>query len=181
MKTLITILALLFITPTYANSVSKIPSFTCRGRVFTDTTNLKVLWSGAGIIADYTGLQSGAGDYQVPGGKTFRVVCVKVVGYNGTGAMYIGLGYVSAGNGPIAVGTVTAPTSPTWAYGRDSTGALNAENYVITMSIAVADEEHHKVEFNLDWGGIPATSYLFSRHNGAGSANSTFYVYGYEE
>ena len=118
MKTLITILALLFITPTYANSVSKIPSLTIAERVFTDLTGIVVL--NCTTLTGYTSCTKNGTTYTAGGASGFRIIGIKS-GALGSTTDTCGVGYDDI----VRVSVGGSPPPPLVEFGVGATGSLN--------------------------------------------------------
>lgn len=153
-------------------TLGTIDTLTVGGRVLTDLTNLKTLVAQAGGSANtqnctFRQIGTSAG-YQVPGGKTFNVVALRIYTINDlgiAGASTVDLYYSTT---DVGYGTNTATTT---------TGIAGAG---VSTRFPIKSAQGDTVEFCLNWS-IPTGFYLtcVGQYNVAGQ-EAMLYIYGYE-
>jgi len=146
------------------NTPGTIPSLTVAGRVFTDLSNLIVLYSAfAGVGAGYSTprLSSASSGYRVPVGKSFRVLAVQVQTNNAVANSGVTLGYQDTDTGACSN---TAPTNGVVI------GGTNLYAYMGVGEVGV-------IEYPCDFS-IPAGKYL-ATYNGNTASAGFLKIFGY--
>lgn len=147
---------------------SAVPSITVGGRVFTDTSNLIVLYGfGGGSSPNFSARKQGSSaGYQVPVGKVFKAQAVVVMPDSGTRNTLL-LGY---SDNDVGVGTATAFTNGVGIAG----GALTSNSGSLISGFSGGLPIGVATDFQ-----VPATKFL-SGQVGTTGLNATVIIYGYE-
>ena len=149
-----------------------IPTLMVGGRVFTDLENLKVLSAycdcSAGTRYSTLRLYTGSAGYQVPVGKTFRVLATAVIPLLGVAASrFVNPSY---GDNDVGFTSAAAPTNNAFPAGSQSASQLVPANVSGT-----AADPRIETPFRFD---VPAGKYIAA--SGTLGIEFTIYVYGYE-
>lgn len=150
-------------------TLGTIPTITVGGRVFTDLTNLIILIGVLENAGDFTTLRkmNATSGYQVPGGKTFTAMAIKIAG----APQNIGCNHsVLYGDNDVGENSASAPATPVYAGGftapsatvqsvKDSGGALLFPEAAINFQVPTGK---------------------FMAHTADASVRSIVYIYGYE-
>ena len=179
MRTILLTLAFLLSFPVFAQTASRIPSFECNGRVYTDMTNFKMLYAAVQTINRFSAFIDSSGEYQVPAGKTFRVVCIKTLRWSGTGSSLASFGF--SATGPLGLNQAAAPTSPTWLGGsvKDCSSDVSNACYIGGPASPGATIDTESYAWPVDNWVITASNYPFVTIRAV--ADQLYAVYGYEE
>lgn len=149
-----------------------IPTLTIGGRVFTDLENLKVLSAycdcSAGTRYSTLRLHSASAGYQVPVGKTFKVLAVAVIPLVGAAASRYA--YPVYGDNDVGFASAAAPTNAVFPYGNQTASVILPSN---TVPTAANTRLEMAIRQDIPAGKYPAVL-------GTLGLEFTAYVFGYE-
>ena len=175
MKYLILFLALLT-TNVFANTVSKVESFTIAGRTLTNVTGLKSLYCATTTANAYTSFyQSGATSYQVPVGKKFRIIGLRMYEHSSSTVDGCRIGYDDVGTKDHQASN---PDNPVLLGGSDGTGDQRGAFYSQRVDISPGGAEYYFGDDG-DWT-IPAEKWPLCNCGNA-TSQSAIFMYGFEE
>lgn len=171
MRTFFLALMLTFSFPAWAVTVSNsavVPSITVGGRVFTDLTNLKILYTEAGNnngAVTYAPFVNPDGtNYQVTTGKTFTIYAIRFFNFVVGAATSLRLGYGTT----AAAFSTSAPTG--------ATNLLLAANFFPFFNQA---NTWFEMALNL---AVPATKFPYLvGPNSATTTDGVYQIFGYEK
>lgn len=163
-------------------TVGTIDTLTLGSRVITDFTNFKTLYGFCGTAGAYTNFSetgdTGAAFYQIPGGKSFRVVAIELVGIEVTVNFVkdlIAIGYTDTATG---MSNPVEGTNSVYIVGKSGGQGIgifcHTSVHQTTGGVGLSRAVYPVDDFTIPTGKWAAAK-------SSGSTDTLVILYGYEE